>query len=439
MPKDNIEIARFTGKDFRVNQEIEETSKKILDEEGIEINNVNVTSLDLFFIPRNLNEDQKYKLIANKLKIDQSNLVNNLPNISSLWKKAKKFYQDYFFQGIETKYIFPREIENLENFKELDELGKTLSKATILKKDDRIGFGHIYCALFKLMIAFREYEIGKFDGFMKESEYMAKKIFNESSDGNIYFHKIKDETDGWLKTLIYLPEKEKSIKTNFNFRGKNQESLIAKLGNKPEFSTEEIIKDGIGLKFEVEKSEDAKNLLVFLCQFLENNFNIQRITFENISLFEKKQLEKLKEKLNNLNVNFVSEKNPSSNKRFQAAKIVGKIKIPQDGIKGKMIIERNFEIQIVLTDNKNETGFTQHKIYKQVQRLSLFSRLLGPFNEKYLDFVCEKAQEETNISKEKIKLYIINNFLLKINSNKRKISRYIFKEHFQRWKKAELI
>jgi len=143
--------------------------------------------------------------------------------------------------------------------------------------------------------------------------------------------------------------------------------------------------------------------------------------------------------LNNLNVNFVSEKNPSSNKRFQAAKIVGKIKIPQDGIKGKMIIERNFEIQIVLTDNKNEAGFTQHKIYKQVQRLSLFSRLLGPFNEKYLDFVCEKAQEETNISKEKIKLYIINNFLLKINSNKRKISRYIFKEHFQRWKKAELI
>ena len=48
--------------------------------------------------------------------------------------------------------------------------------------------------------------------------------------------------------------------------------------------------------------------------------------------------------MNNLNVNFVSEKNPSSNKRFQAAKIVGKIKIPQDGIKGKMIIERNFEI-----------------------------------------------------------------------------------------------
>lgn len=433
------DIIGGTRREYFSNQKIEDLVGSILGEEGVEINETNITPLDLFYIPENFSSDQKYTLIADRLKFEKENLENELNNISRYWRNAKFFFKNYFFKDSENKSLLPREIENLENFDRLEELEKTLAKASLIRKKDRMGFGPIYCALFKIMIAEREYELGKFEGLIKENEYVTNNFFEEKKDGNIYFHKIKNQPDGWLKTLVYLSESEKSIQVNFNSRGKSKESLIAKLSNKPESSLEDVIKDGIGLKFEVEKIEDAENFFPFIYQFLKENFHSQKVIFENISLFDEKIYTKLQKKLQNFGINFQSEENHSSNRNFCVAKFVGEMKIPQGGNKGKMIVKRNFEVQVVLTNNKNESGFAQHGVYKQVQKLSLFSRFFGAFDENYLDFICETTQKETGISKEKIKSYIVNNFLVKINSSKNKKNRYVAKEHYQRWKKAGLV
>ena len=142
--------------------------------------------------------------------------------------------------------------------------------------------------------------------------------------------------------------------------------------------------------------------------------------------------------LKELGVSFAFEKNHSSNKNFKAAKIRGEFEVPKEGKEGKLIMTRNFEAQVVLVDNKNETGLAQSKIYKRVQKLSLFSRLFGSFSERYLDLVCEEASEATSISKEKIKKYIMDNFLIKLRLTSGRI-KYVSKEQFERWEKAKIV
>ncbi len=91
-----------------------------------------------------------------------------------------------------------------------------------------------------------------------------------------------------------------------------------------------------------------------------------------------------------------------------------------------------------MSNNQNETGLVQNKIYKRIQKLSLFSRLFGSFSEKYLDKICQEASEATGISVEKIKKHIVDDYLLKIKSAS-KNNKYVSKEQFERWKEARIL
>lgn len=431
------EITPGLKKGYYTNKKISETSEKVLFEGGISIEGENITPLDLFSTPEGLEVYEKQQLISKNLKIDEADLEKKLPDISRYWQNAKDFYKTFLIPCCNSKTIFPREIEKTDGFNNLRELEKALDKTVLLKKDSRIGLAPFYCALFSLMVAEREYEIKEFEGLLNESKYLAEQIFNLSRDGIIHFHSVQQEDEDWSRIGIMTGE-DSWMEAKFSFRGKTKNSSICKLASKPEFSAEEIIKDGIGLKFEVADKEKVGKLLPFLCQFLRDNFSADKIIFENTNIFEGEENELLKDELRECKVAFMPNENPSSHKNFKVAKIRGEIKVPQNGEKGKLIVSRNFEAQVVLTNNKNETGLVQNKIYKRIQKLSLFSRLFGSFGEDYLDLICQEASEATSISKTKIKKHIVDNYLLKLISKSKNI-KYVSREQFQRWKKAGIV
>ncbi len=422
-------------------------AEKILEEAGISLNKENITPIDLFSVPEGLSSEKKKEIIAKNLNFKVEELEKRLPDISRYWQEAKKFYRDFLMPKGKKGKVFPKEIEDLEEFSNLEKLENTLGKATVLKKGDKLGFGPLYCALFTLMIAVREYEKEKFEDLERESEYFTEQLFQEDKEGIYRFHTLKDEDDGWSQIVIFL--NNEFLNAWFSFRGKSKNSMIMKLAIKPEFSVEERIQDGIGLKFEVESEEDAKELFLFLPKFLadENiskNFSVEGLVFENTNLFNetKEYFEDFLPKIKSKDVSCLepskNKENKLSNRNFQAAKLLGKIKLPEKAGKGNKMIRRNFEIQVVLTNNKNETGLAQHKIYKRTQKLALFSRLFGSFNEKYLDLICQEASEESGLSKEKIKEYFEENFLVRIQAkgSKTKVKKYVAKSQVERWLKA---
>ena len=431
-------VASGLEKKYYTNEENKLVTEKILAEGGISLEGENITPIDLFTIPEGLDEVEKLTLIAKNLKIKEVDLEKRLPDISYYWREAKKFYQEFLVPSKKSQTAFPREIKNLEEFTNLHELTKTLSKATLLKKGDRLGFGPFYCALFSLMMAEREYSMEEFEGLLNESKYLAERLFQEDQQGVTHFHVLQQEDAEWSRVGIMVAQNA-WMEARFSFRGKTKESMIMKLAKKPESSVEERIKDGIGLKFEVASEKEARQLFPFIAQFLKDNLNTRKVFFENVNLFEDNKNEDFLNELTKQKVTYINpEENGSSHKNFRTAKIEGEIEVPKNGKDGNMMIKRSFEVQVVLTDNQNESGLAQNKIYKRIQKLSLFSRLLGSFNEEYLDLICQEASEASGLSRIKIKNYIVDNYLLKLVSKSKKI-KYVSKDQFYRWQKAKII
>jgi hypothetical protein len=409
----------------------------VLFEGGISANGENITPIDLFSIPEGINDDQLDLIIAKNLNIPANELEVRLSEISHYWDESKKFYQTFLVANANPKATFPREIEKKDKFENLIDLRKTLRKATHLKKGENLGLGPFYCALFSIMIAEREYEKEEFSGLANESAYIKDKFFKADEDGIQYFYSSRNEDAEWTKVGVLIGDGS-WMNARFTYRGKTRNSAVCKLASKPEFSASEIIKDGIGLKFEVSTKKDVENILFFLSVYMQDNFSASNIVFENTALFDKNEKEEISKKFGDRGVTYMSNVNKSSHKNFKVAKIRGRMKIPQNGKDGNMIAERNFEIQIVLTDNENETGLAQNKIYKGIQKLSLMTRLFGSFSENYLDLISKEASEASGLSNAKIKDHILNNYLYKLVSRSRD-ARYISRDQFERWKKAGML
>ncbi len=425
-------------KEFYTKVQKPEVAKEVLFDRGLSVEGENITPIDLFSIPVGLTSDEKMEVISKNMQIDKKDLENKLPDISRYWREAKDFYKKFLVSGADPKAAFPREIENLDGFNNLHDLEKYLDKATLLKKGDNLGLSPSYCALFSLMIAEREYDAEEFGDLFNESKYLSEQLFKEDKDGIVRFHTVKEEDEDWNRVGIMTGENSWTD-AKFSFRGKTQESVTAKLAKKPDFSMEERIRDGIGFKFEVANGKEASKLFLFMAETLRDNFETGKIVFENVNLFGNEEDESLRGKLREQGINSVPfEKNESSNENFKVAKFSGEIKVPKNGEEGKMTITRNFEVQVVLTNNKNETGLAQNKIYKRIQKLSLYTRLFGSFNEKYLDLICQEASEASGLEKGEIKKHIVDNFLLRVRTRSKNI-KYVSRDQFKRWERAGLV
>jgi hypothetical protein len=428
-------------KEYYTNQEIEKTSKDVLMESGRSINEENITPIDLFSIPEGLSQEEKIQIISKNLRMEGEDLAKNLPKISRYWRESRDFLKNFLLFGSGENHQLPsKEIEELNNFKNVEELIKTLDKATVIKKKDKLVYSPLYCALANLMIAHSEFEGRKLQGLKNESQYMVNKFFEKGPDGVAPFNLTgKEEDEDWSRVGILLSE-DSYEGARFSFRGKTKNSTIMKLAKDPASSTESMIRDGIGLRFEVSNTDKIKKIFDFICRFTIDRFKAYDLVLENVNLLNETEQEEFSSQLKQYEVRYEKQENPSSSPDYKCVKIRGKIRIPENGKEGNLILPRDFEVQMVPTDNKNETGLNQNKIYKRVQKLSLFTRLFGSFSEEYLNRICQEASEASGISTSRIKDHIIRHYLAKLvpSPESTKI-KYVSYDQFQRWEKAGII
>ena len=419
---------------FREQSELTERELfiKILETGGISRMGENITLNDLFSIPREFTKEDILNVAAMALEIKPEELEQNMDKISECFRDAKVFMNEYLLQD------FPKSIQKIEGFKNSDDLFNLLKKTKTLKKTGgSIGLSPAACAVTLITIAEWEYRKGNFEGLKNESEYIYKKLFEEDESGTTRFHETRKKKDKDWSEVGILTDESGWVDASFSYRGKGKDSTINKILQKPELTSKEVITDGIGLRFEVKTKEDAQKLITFLAKNLQEKFEMNKLLFSNVGgLIDEEEIENLKELLKNKNIFSVNKNNPSSHESFQALKLDGEIKVPENGEEGRIIIGRSFEIQIVLTDNNNETGLAQHSIYKRAQKLSSYTRLYGSFSEDYLDLICKEASNASGLGAEGIKKYFVKRFLTGLENSKTKKIKPASKDQIERWDKA---
>lgn len=403
---------------------------------GININGENITPLDFFATSPDLPDDEIVEVIEGYLDVEK--LENNLEDINMALKTSKNYIENYLHRDL------PKEIRNLSDVKSAADVIKIFRKTAASKEGDNIGLSPAYCALVKVFVASFELRKKEMDGLMKESEYIYDAIFEPDGDTGIQnFHCLQKEKNGYDKVAVYDDVNHNMLFGNSYFRGKDEASLISKFVNKPEATAEEAAKDGIGFKFEVKSIADLKRIIPIVSRYFKKNFEAGNFIFENTKLLasnEVDEVEKESEKqlvaLGEESLFVKEDKNVYSNKNFRAFKINGQLGVPMKGDVDGMKMRRQFEIQIVLVDNDNETGFSNHYVYDATKKLAAVTKLFGSFTDKYLNIVCSEAEAGVGISAEKIKEYLKHNFLVEIEASGYSKKRYASRKNAARFLKA---
>lgn len=245
-------------------------------------------------------------------------------------------------------------------------------------------------AFLKVVLACIEGQKKDFGKLKEKTRVFEDNLF---SDFNV---SIGDVDKKWRPIKIKLQERE--IVAQESSRAKSQERIYLKMLTKPNFDVTEVVTDGIGIRIEVQNKEDALALLQYFATTngpLKGLANLKELEFESKNMFSGKNEAKTQEKIENMGfkkIKFVGNENPY----FQDAKIRGKT------LKKSAIGEENFEIQIVLTNNQNETGISHHAIYQNCQAAQAIARIFGYINETQLSTLEEVALEKSMDEKEEL-------------------------------------
>ena len=405
---------------------------------GININGENVTPIDFFSTSAELDDDEIEESIEGYLGIDD--IENKLEAINKSLIKARDYITEYLHRDL------PKEIQNLGEVKSSADAIKLFRKTAAAKGGDGVGLSPAYCALISVAVASFEFNKKETDGLMKESEFLYEKMFQETDEEGVNnFHRLKKDEDGYDVTAVYDDIENNMPKVRSYFRGKNENSLISKFINKPEATAEEAAKDGIGFKFEAHSIEDIKDIIPVITRYFKKNFEAGNLIFENTRLLSAEEVIEIKEKsekqlrvidFEGETLLFKEDTNDYSNKNFKSFKINGQLQVPMKGDPAGMIVKRQFEVQIVLTDNDNESGFSNHAIYEAAKKLSVNTRLFGSFTKKYLDIICNEASEESEIRAEEVKEYFKNNFLVELDAEGYSKKRYASEKNTDRFLKS---
>lgn len=400
---------------------------------GMNIEGYNFTALDLGALPANLEQAEVMDKIQARLNTEE---IGNkeIEKISLCLTKAKFFITDYL------RLALPKEIVGITEIRSIEDFWKIIKKSEAIKEGKGCGLGPYYCMLLSIMLAEWEHISNDLDSLHDETEFLYESLFHEWIGDHQPFHKIVRNVDKEMDEIAISSGSDWIVGGKSTYRGKTECSVVGKIVREAGYSLPEIIKDGVGIKFEMKTPEDATTLFPLLVNILQKKHKAKDIIFENINCLSAEQAEKLKNILASQGVTFRSEaSNGSSSDKFRTAKIRANIQVPRGGAKDGLMVERMLEVQVNLSNNENETGLTQSAVFKRVQKLSIVSRLLGSFPEAYLDLICKEASEASKIDQEKIKQHILQNFLYKLTIKKGKKPRYCSKEHIDRWKGAGIM
>jgi len=409
--------------------------ERLLEGAGASINSENVTALDLSALPEDTSLKYLKEVLKAQLGIERLD-KKSLEQVNLVLGEVKEFLLD------ELHLQMPKEIQNQSNFKNWEEVVSFLERAKAFRKAGKANLAPYYCGVAKAMRAIWEFHKHGFENMQKEGEYFYDQLFQADAAGTQHFHKTHHDAE-WDTLGIHTSNNSWISDVKASFRGKGDFRWFSKLIRKPELDADEV-SDALGLRFEIKNISDAEKIAPFLIQFLADK-RVSQITIENKNLLHVDQIKRLMATSKNLplggcDIHFESDENLASSSCYADLKLTGHINMPEGGKTGAMEHARSFEIQLVLVDNKNEKGFAHHAIYEAKQKLSVVSRLFGPFNEKYFNLICAEAAEHTGMNQKKIKTHLLEGTVHKVASNVQGSTvRFVARDQFDRQSKAGFV
>ena len=406
---------------------------------GININGINVTPLDFFSTARNLTNTEIEEAIAGYLEVDS--IGNNIEALNDALYYSREYTTNYLLRKL------PREIMNLQ-IKNTQDVLRIFKKTSTLKLRENQGFGPAYCELIKTMVGNFMFDKKELQYLIKETEYFYNEMFNSRRDERP-LNVIKKFPGDYDKIIgvqfgdLILPGKS-PVMAEAYYRGKSRNSFITKFLIKPDSNVQEAVKDGIGLKMEADDRESIKSLMGMVLRELFLQFNVQKVEIENTRLFNPEMMMRLEQQIRDFVENLkytledigsknlitiTEDNNPHSDSQFRAIKICeGELNIPRGGVQGAMTVNRNFEVQFVLSNNSNEDNFSNHYVYEAKKKLAATTRNIGTFPENYLDTIVHEASYKSGLGFDNIKQHFLDNFLSNVISSRGKAKRFVVKK-----------
>lgn len=394
---------------------------------GIDINGENITPIDFFASCANLSDREIVESIEGYLLIEK--LENRIGEIGRSFEISKNYIEEYLHLAL------PKEIQNIEKLKNSGDVLKIFKKTSALKDGKNSGLSPAYCAVVSVLVAAFEFDKKEMRGLVKESAALYERMFGGDDSEIKNFSKMMNVKGGYDKIAVFDELNNRVFITGSYFRGKNADSFITKFINKPEATSEEISKDGVGFKFEVKSIDDAEGLASFLARYFKEKFDADNFIFENTGLIGSSGIKEIEKNVRaNLNDFLIkNDFNPHTDPNFECFKINGSLSVRKAGDAQGMKISRRFEIQIVLSDNMNESGFSDHFIYEGSKKLFAATRLLGSFTEKYLDLICDESSKGSGMSAKKIKDHFKREMIVEIKAKGYDKKRYANKHCAKRF------
>jgi hypothetical protein len=381
--------------------------------------------------------DIKKDVIKQNRKTPESKMQYEVLNRA--YKQAKIFLEKTLKYSEKEVGVGPASLSSKE-----DILG--LLNKTLLKAGTNIGLSTeatAACRLVKATIV--AYETLKHDAELLKTitEGFEKNLISPITVGSV--------TDSPLVLLsgedifgknFYAKDNDK-LEGVVSSRGKDVEKAMLRYINRPESSAESALKDGIASRIVVEK-KDAMKLLPILCKWLKKEMKVHHLKIENKSLFSKEQMEKIKNELlpkviSTQNFELVDGKSEATTMgNFVALSIKGILNEDHVVVSSVSKHARQFEIQIVLPDNKNETGQMNHYVYDISKFVAARTRLDGGCPEYVFNEFVKEAEAKSGIRKEDIIDYLLKSKdgieapVVKIKKNDKKWE-YIAHSVYSRW------
>lgn len=402
---------------------------EVLFKDGLSINKVNMTSVDLFSLPRGISDEDLMKIIQAKLEVNNLEDQEILALIQTCFQEAKDHIQNYLHIQL------PSTVANFQINSPRDII-RFLQNTRAFNPRDGIGLGPSYCALASCFLAAWESHKKAFQMLINQSNYLNDQLFTVSDETGVqHFQNSHDGQDGSINICMNPNGQSKWIRAGLSYRGKSFDSIMSKLIREPEFSAEKIITDGIAFTITVSNKEEAQAVILFLVDYLQDNYDTSDLKFKNNNLFNPSTQKNICEQLEEKDIILNTSPNPISDQNFKASKVSGRIQVPKNGSADDLVVSSPFEIQVILENNQNQNGMAKHPAYTGRKKLSETTRLYGPFSEAYLNLICQEAADKTGMSADKIKQRYINEDLYLIQKRGRSAS-YASREHINRWIQA---
>jgi hypothetical protein len=419
------------------------------------------TPVDLHGLEPGLTDDQLLVWIGKGTDIHEEILRDgNSPESREAYKKLNEAYQDAkFFLKTTLKYE-PGEIQvthpgKLEKAEDLIALLRNIK--SIKGETGGLDQSIKYCRLIKTSLAV--FETKKHDAELLEgiTEHFEKSLI--SPDGKNTPLRSMGYKDEGIQFMVSDPQDPEGgvIDAVLFSRSKKFAGTVLRYLNRPESNAKIALRDGIGVRIIIDKDQ-AMKLIPVLLQWLTSKMGVINPEIENSSYLAPKQMntltQQLSEKFPDGGFSFVADHpDATSSGNFKVLKLKGIMNFSDKdasivlenhehkGAGAKHLTEisahaRVFEIQFVVSGNKNEEDEGNHYVYDAKKFVTARTRLDGWCPKKALEAFVEEAAQKSGISSAKIKHFLLGGDkapIVEIEKNGR--LSYVAFSTYERWKR----